>query len=88
VESHQSRVEGQNPLPRPAGHASLDAAQDMVGLLGCEHTLVGHPELLVYQQPQVLLLRAVNSFSAQTVLRVAPTRVQDLAALLNSMMFT
>ncbi|KAK4826831.1 hypothetical protein QYF61_011639 [Mycteria americana] len=23
-------VEGQNPLPRPAGHAALDAAQDMV----------------------------------------------------------
>jgi len=35
VASHQSRVEGQNCLPRPAGHASLDATQDTVGLLGC-----------------------------------------------------
>ena len=33
--SHQSRVEGQNHLPRPAGHASFEAAQDTVGLLGC-----------------------------------------------------
>ena len=32
VRSHQSRVEGQNPLPRPSGHASPDAAQDTVGL--------------------------------------------------------
>jgi len=34
VRSHQSRVEGQNHLSRPAGHASPDAAQDMVGPLG------------------------------------------------------
>jgi len=34
VGSHQSRVEGQNHLPRPAGHTSLDAAQDAVGKNG------------------------------------------------------
>jgi len=33
VGSHQSRSEGQNHLPQPAGHASFDAAQDMDGLL-------------------------------------------------------
>jgi len=33
VGSHQSGVKGQNPLPRPAGHAAFDAAQDMVGTL-------------------------------------------------------
>jgi len=27
VGSHQSRVEGQNDLPRPAGHTAFDAAQ-------------------------------------------------------------
>jgi len=32
VGSHQSGVEGQNPLPRPAGHAAFDAAQDMAGI--------------------------------------------------------
>ncbi|XP_014803059.1 PREDICTED: complex III assembly factor LYRM7 isoform X1 [Calidris pugnax] len=31
---HDSRGEGENHLPRPAGHAS-DAAQDTIGLLGC-----------------------------------------------------
>jgi len=33
VGSHESGAEGQNPLPRPAGHASLDAAQDMICFL-------------------------------------------------------
>jgi len=32
--SHQSRAEGQNHFPRPAGHPAVDAAQDTVGLLG------------------------------------------------------
>jgi len=29
MRSHQSGAEGQNPLGRPAGHASLDAAQTL-----------------------------------------------------------
>ena len=33
VGSHESRVEGQNHLPQLADHTSLDATQDMVGLL-------------------------------------------------------
>jgi len=49
VGSHQSRVEGQNPLPRPTGHAAFDAAQNMVGLLGCKHPLVAHVQLLIHQ---------------------------------------
>ena len=82
VRSHQSRVEGQNHLSRPVGHASLDAAQDTVGLLGCEHTLLSHVELLISWHPQVLLLRAaLNPFSTQPVfvLGIASTQVQDLA---------
>jgi len=67
VGSHESRVKGQNHLPRPAGHAAFDAAQDMVGLQGCKHTLPGHVDL-VNQHSQVLLLRAaLNPFSAQPV---------------------
>ena len=31
--SHQSGAEGQNRLPRPAGHAAFEAAQDTVVLL-------------------------------------------------------
>ncbi|KAK4821259.1 hypothetical protein QYF61_017137 [Mycteria americana] len=68
--------------PQPAGHASFDAAQDMVGFLGCKQALPGHVELLINQHPQVLLLRAALSpFSVQPVfvLGIAPTHVQDLA---------
>ncbi|KAK4831476.1 hypothetical protein QYF61_017724 [Mycteria americana] len=82
VESHQSGAEGQNHLCRPAGHASFYAAQDTVGLLGCERTLSAHIELLINQQPQVLLLRAAFSpFFSQPVfvLGIALTHVQDLA---------
>jgi len=39
-------AEGQNPLPRPADHVAGDAAQGMVGLQGCECTLLGHIELI------------------------------------------
>ena len=82
VGSHQSRAEGQNPLPRPAGHAAFYAAQDTVGLLGCKHTLLGHVEFLINEHLQVFLLRvALNPFSTQPVfvLGMAPTHVQDLA---------
>jgi len=76
--SHQTGAEGQNPLPRPAGHAAFDAAQDTVGLLGCEGALVGHVELLINQLPQVLLSRAALSpFSAQPIFVpwITPTHV-------------
>ncbi|PKU45108.1 hypothetical protein llap_4594 [Limosa lapponica baueri] len=80
VGSHQSREEGQNHLPEPAGHASFDAAQHTVGLLGCKPTLLAHIELLIYQHPQVLLLRAaLNPFSLQhvCVFGIASTHMQD-----------
>ena len=54
----------------------------MVGLLGCESTLLGHAKLLINQHPQVLLLRgALSPLSVQPVfvLGIAPTHVQDLA---------
>ncbi|KAK4825246.1 hypothetical protein QYF61_025645, partial [Mycteria americana] len=82
VGSHQSGVEGQNPLIQPAGHTPFDAAQDTVGLLGCERTLLAHVHLFIHQYPQVLLRRAALSpFIPQPVLilGVAPTQVQDLA---------
>ncbi|KAK4827196.1 hypothetical protein QYF61_015224 [Mycteria americana] len=80
VGSHQSRVEGWNHFPRPAGHASFDAAQDTVGLLGCECTLLAPVQLFVHQYPQVLFHRAaLNHIIPQPVLelRIAPTQVQD-----------
>jgi len=77
-----SRWGRQNHLPCPAAHASLDAAQDMVGLLGCQRTLVAHVKLLIHQYPQVLLGRAaLNPCIPQPILTagVAPSQMKDLA---------
>jgi len=82
VGSQQSGAKGKNPIPRPAGHVSLDAAQEMVGLLGCEPTLTAHLQLFTHQYPQVLLSRdALNAFIAQPilVLGVTPNQLQDPA---------
>jgi len=69
VASHQRRVEGQNPFPRLAGHASLDGAQDTVGPLGCQRTLPAHVQPFVYQYLQVPLGRAaLDPFIPQPVL--------------------
>ncbi|KAK4818015.1 hypothetical protein QYF61_004128 [Mycteria americana] len=87
VGSHQSRAEGQNHLPRPAGHAAFDAAQGTVGFLGCQCTLLAHVQLFIHQYPQVLLHRAaLNPFIPQPVLilGVALTQVQDLNMGLNA----
>jgi len=76
VGPHESRVEGQNHLPQPDGHTSLDATQDTVGLLDCQHTLLAHAESFINQHTQVLLLRAaLKPFSTQplSVLGIAPT---------------
>jgi len=52
----------------PAGHAALDAAQDMGGLLGCERTLVAHVQLFIHQYLQVLGRGALNPLVPQPVL--------------------
>ena len=63
VRSHLSRLEGQNLLPRPAGHAAFDAAQETAIHLHCERTLSAHVQLVVHQFPEVLLHRAaLNPF--------------------------
>ena len=82
MRSHQNRAEGQNHLPRPAGHTAFHAVPDKVGLLGCECTLPSHVQLLIHQCPQVRLSRAaLNRFNPQPLLipGVAPTQLQDLA---------
>lgn len=48
VWSHQSRAEGGNHLPGPAGHPAFDVAQDLVGFLSCEHTLPAYVEFFVH----------------------------------------
>ncbi|KAK4827388.1 hypothetical protein QYF61_017793 [Mycteria americana] len=82
VRSHQSGVEGQNHLPRSAGHASFDAAQDTVGLLGCECTLLAHVRFSSISTPK--------SFSAGLLsITSSPSLCRTLhLALLNLTRFT
>ena len=61
---HQRRAEGQDHLPCPAGCTALDAAQDTVGFLGCEVTLLAHVQLHIHQHPQVFYSRAALNFSS------------------------
>lgn len=45
---HEGRVEGDNHFP---DYPSFDAAQGIVGLQGCKHTLLAHVKFLIYQDP-------------------------------------
>ena len=45
VVSHKDRAKGDNHLLPPAGHPSVDAAQDAAGLLGCKSALLTHVKL-------------------------------------------
>jgi len=85
VSPEQSR--GAESPPSPCAHAAGDAAQGMVGLVGCQQSLQGHVDLLISQHPQVLLHRAApNPFSAQLVFVLGIVLTLHLA-LLNVMRF-
>ena len=77
VRSHQCRVEGQDHLPQLAGHTSSDAAQDTVGLLGCEGTLLTHVQLPIHQCSQVLFMRDVTEFSRSPKVQVNKTLISS-----------
>jgi len=74
VSAEQSR--GQNHLSQPAGHTALDAAQDMVGLLGCKRTLLDHINLFIHHYPQVLLLRAALNSFVKDLIKLSATFIQ------------
>ena len=81
VRPHQHAADGQDRLPRPAGHTSFDAVQDMVGFLGCEGTLLAHVQLTIYQYTQIFLNKApLNPVIPLFVLVMGFTsnQVQDL----------
>lgn len=85
MQSHQHRAEGQEHLPHPLGHTSFEAAQDSVGFLGCEVTLLAHVQLTMHQYPQALIGRAVlHPYISQLamIVGVARTQVQHLALLI------
>lgn len=85
-----NRAEGDKHLLWLTGHTVFHVAQETFGFPTWKCLLSAHIELLLKQQPQILLHRvaALNLFSAQPVfvLGIALTEVQDLA--LNFMRFT
>jgi len=52
VRPHQCREERQDHLPRPAGHTSFNATQDMVGSPDCEGTYLSHVQLAIHHYPR------------------------------------
>ena len=52
---HLGRVEGEDHLPQPAGHALFNASQDTIGLLCHKDTLLAHGQSVVYQNTLALL---------------------------------
>jgi len=49
VRSNQCRIDGQDHLPQPADHISLDAIKDTVCFLVHEGTLLAHAQLAINQ---------------------------------------
>lgn len=78
--SHEGRVERQNALPWPAGHAVLDTSQDTTGFLGCQWILLDPVELLVHNHPQIFLHRPLKELISQAAIlfRIALTRYSTL----------
>ena len=73
-------VYGKDHLPRTAGHAAFNAHQDLIGLLGHQGTLPAHHQLVILQDPPVLLCRApLQQVISQLVLIlvVIPFQGQD-----------
>lgn len=63
---HEGRAKGNSCSFRPAGHSSVDAAQDAVDLLGYKDAVLAHMESLTNYHAKVLLHRAtLNPFLAQ-----------------------
>jgi len=71
------RAEQREIIPSlPHCHPSADAAQDTVGLPGCECALLTHIQLFIHQDSQVLLHRtSLKEFSFQPahIFGIAPT---------------
>ena len=71
VGSDESGVKGQNPLPRPAAHAALDAAQDTVGFPGCIKNTYTHINENLQSQLRIInpLLGPSTPYPALTYVR-------------------
>jgi len=87
--SHRSRVERDNPLPLPADHPSVDAAQNTVGFLGCKSTLLAHAQLFIIRIPIYMVLLVSTSPSLYSCLGLPQPKCNTLHfALLNLTRFS
>jgi len=80
VRPDQSRAEGEDHLPSPAGHAPFNALQDPIGLHGHQGTLLAHEHPVVHLVPKVPHCRAPLQqvmFQPVLVLAVIPSQMQD-----------
>ena len=59
VRPHQCRAEAQDHSSRHASHRCFDAAQDMVGFLSCQGTVLAYAQFAIHQYSQILFSRAV-----------------------------
>ncbi|XP_048796179.1 uncharacterized protein LOC125691181 isoform X2 [Lagopus muta] len=64
VRPQQGRAEGEDRLPRPAGHALCNAAQDAIGPLGHKGTLLAHGNLSSTRTPRSLSAELPSSTSS------------------------
>ncbi|XP_052520385.1 uncharacterized protein LOC128071565 isoform X3 [Tympanuchus pallidicinctus] len=77
---YQDVVEGEDHLPRPAGHALFSAPQYAIGPLGHKGTLLAHGQPVVHQDTQVPFRRApLQQVIPQPVLvhAIIPPQMQD-----------
>ena len=72
---HQGRVEGEENLPQPAGHIPLDAAQDAIGLLGSQGTLLAHAVWGWVRATGAVLRAALKRYQAEAAPRATGTEV-------------
>jgi len=72
-EVSQLRAEGQDHHPLPVDHTVLDAAQDLVGFLGCKGTLLAHVQLAIQQ-----LLRSFLSGLCSVLFQLFPSQFSVL----------
>lgn len=80
---------GKDHLPRPAGSALSNAAQEAVCLLCHEVTLLAHGQLVIHQDPKVLLSKSVlHLVSPQSIWvpGAAVLHMQDLTQLFEKFM--
>uniref|UniRef100_A0A8D0KQB7 Uncharacterized protein n=1 Tax=Strix occidentalis caurina TaxID=311401 RepID=A0A8D0KQB7_STROC len=62
---HQCRAQGDCHLPASAGHTISNTSQDAVGFLGPLGTLLAHGQLLVNENPQILLFQTAPATPPQ-----------------------